>query len=166
MCARKRDYALVVWLQLWCKTQRCALFAIFKKSLILVRRTQFDTKKARVRARAVREPPLQRVDSSRFPFSTASLLSWVRFFDAETNIIHHNLSSPSSCTDLDGFLYGAIPDSPSARIPRPPRRRNLRLLRCVAFFGRLSCRNPNPPRALGGQRRTHHVVVRSWGTPL
>ncbi len=28
----------------------------------------FDTKKANVRARAVREPPLQRVDSSRFPF--------------------------------------------------------------------------------------------------
>ncbi len=34
--------------------------------------TQFDTKKANVRARAVREPPRQRVDSSRFPFSTAS----------------------------------------------------------------------------------------------
>ncbi len=31
-----------------------------------------DTKKARVQARAVREPPLQRVDPSRFPFSTAS----------------------------------------------------------------------------------------------
>ena len=30
-----------------------------------------DTKKAVVQARAVREPPLQRVDSSRFPFSTA-----------------------------------------------------------------------------------------------
>ena len=31
-----------------------------------------DTKKAYIQARAVREPPLQRVDSSRFPFSTAS----------------------------------------------------------------------------------------------
>ncbi len=30
------------------------------------------TKKAYIQARAVREPPLPRLDSSRFPFSTAS----------------------------------------------------------------------------------------------
>ncbi len=44
---------------------------IFVIHLLNIGLTQFDTKKANVRARAVREPPLQRVDSSRFPFSTA-----------------------------------------------------------------------------------------------
>ncbi len=40
-------------------------------SLISIGLTQLDTKKANVRARAVREPPLQCADISGFSFSTA-----------------------------------------------------------------------------------------------
>ncbi len=77
--------------------------------------TQFDTKKANVWARAVREPPLQRVDISGFPFSTASLLCLFRGY--ANRPIHRTLGvcKPPDSSNFGRMLY-APPSSRDTRI--------------------------------------------------